>query len=69
MLVLWGDPSDGNARFVYDAQLKAMEPYIEKQPGNYQLYKPFMEGWSGENAGFIMNKISRLFGTEPIDVM
>jgi D-xylose transport system substrate-binding protein len=62
-VILWGDASDGNARFIYDAQLKAIDPYVKNGQINV-VYKTFVEGWSKENAQFLMNEVYEYCGQQ-----
>ncbi|HPR31248.1 MAG TPA: substrate-binding domain-containing protein [Prolixibacteraceae bacterium] len=55
-ILLWGDPSDANARFVKTGQERALEPILAK--GQISIvYKTFIEGWSRTNANKMMSEI------------
>lgn len=55
-VILWGDPSDGNAQAVQSAQIRAIDPYLKNGQINL-MYKTFIDGWSKENAFFFMKQI------------
>ncbi|MBN1926078.1 MAG: substrate-binding domain-containing protein [Prolixibacteraceae bacterium] len=55
-ILLWGDPSDANARFVKTGQERALEPLLKN--GNVNIvYKSFIEGWRRENAENLVSEI------------
>lgn len=66
-IFLWGEPSDANAIFIKNGQLKGLEAYPGRDSINV-YHKVFINDWSSSHARYEMEKILE-FGDKKIDAV
>lgn len=59
-ILLWGDPSDANARFIQAGQERAIDPFLKNGKINL-AYRTYVEGWSKFNSKHIVSEILDFF--------